>query len=255
AGNPGSALAEVTWIEPDTAVTDAVIIATGTAQVLTIAGGRNRIDGGIHSNDEVHIAAGQTRVNGRVSAHGNVRFTGPKVWAGAVAPKAGIVTLPTFALEEFRRRADVTYPDSQRFDGDLPDGLHVVDGDVTLTGNLSARVTIVASGDILLAAGQRRLQAWDRTGILFLAGGDIRVSGSTNHFTGTLHAPDGCFSTAGCRNAFLDSRIWAREVAIIGGWNDFGQARQEDPATTRPRPVTASRQRPRQASHREDSAP
>lgn len=205
------------------AACDYEIFAAGTRQELKLSGGEHAIYGAVRSNDDAKISGGHNRIFGTLYVHGTLSLSGAQNQIAAIVRNAPVQPLPVYDLAYFRRNAHYVHagPKFQPREP-LPEGIHFVNGSVKISTRMTAHVTIVATGDIELSGSGSQFLAYDASRLLFYAGGDIKISGSSHLLGGVLYAPEGEFRHSGSNGHFPFGRIWAREVELSGAQHLFG---------------------------------
>ena len=179
---------------------------------LDISGGNKMINGIAHSNAAIKVRGNHTAITGKTTAVGAISVKGKDHNIALQQSNAPEVVMPVYPYEYYVANA------TQVHNGDwsvgkgqnVPAGIHLVNGNVTVQGDINASVTIVATGNITIksqtvnltsADTQYKVALYSRdgnisfssngvsvNGIIYAPGGTCKVSSNGSNFTGGIIA-------------------------------------------------------------------
>jgi hypothetical protein len=201
---------------------------------LTISGNPT-IDGGVHSNSDVTQNSHGGTVIGSISAVGSASG-GSCGTDCTLTPGADRVDVPLITADEFSDwRTEAQTPPNIYCSGACTysdpgaGNIYFADGDITFANNLSTSaqsdVTIIATGDID-ANGSSVRRADGSTGLAFIAGGNITLSGSGGASLKATFWCNGNYRSNGSRT--VEGAIVAGGTITQNGASAFIQANNID---------------------------
>ncbi|MBN1762748.1 MAG: hypothetical protein JW878_06710 [Methanomicrobia archaeon] len=203
--------------------------STKQRRAIHLVGGRNLIIGAVHSNNDIGVSGWRNMILGAteyissffVYGYMNIFIPPPTQVSprpmpihynsidyapgGSEARAAEVEGKYHYIRENFRvSRSDVVL-----------DGLYYVDGKVRLNGNrISGVFTIVAERDIDISGSGHNCSAYSSNS-LFLAGNNIRLSGSKNCYHGIIYTEEGEITLSGSKNT-LNGGLFGDTVKLFG---------------------------------------
>lgn len=184
---------------------------------LDISGGNKTINGMAHSHADVKVRGNNTTITGQTTAVGTISVNGKAHDIALQQSNAEAVPMPVYPYEYYVANATYTYTGSKTFGkGEtVPAGIHVVNGSVTVQGDIDGNVTIVATGSISVKSQTVNLTYADTKYKVALYSRDGGVSFTSNGVTvkGVIYAPNG-----ECKVASSTSRFTG---AIVGNTVDI----------------------------------
>lgn len=184
---------------------------------LDISGGNKTINGMAHSHANIKVRGNNTTITGSTTAVGTISVNGSGHNIALQQSNAEAVPMPVYPYEYYVANATYTYTGSKTFGkGEtIPDGIHLVNGSVTVQGDIDGNVTIVATGSISVKSQTVNLTYADTKYKVALYSRDGGVSFTSNGVTvkGVIYAPNG-----ECKVASSTSRFTG---AIVGNTVDI----------------------------------
>lgn len=184
---------------------------------LDISGGNKTINGMAHSHADVKVRGNNTTITGQTTAVGTISVNGKAHDIALQQSNAESVPMPVYPYEYYVANATYTYTGSKTFGkGEtIPDGIHLVNGSVTVQGDIDGNVTIVATGSISVKSQTVNLTYADTKYKVALYSRDGDISFTSNGVTvkGVIYAPNG-----ECKVASSTSRFTG---AIVGNTVDI----------------------------------
>lgn len=211
AGNPSNA----TWkfnVRLEVPESEYLLFHNSKSGELDISGGNKMINGIAHSNAAIKVRGNHTAITGKTTAVGAISVKGKDHNIALQQSNAPEVVMPVYPYEYYVANA------TQVHNGDwsigkgqnVPAGIHLVNGNVTVQGDINASVTIVATGNITIksqtvnltsADTQYKVALYSRdgnisfssngvsvNGIIYAPGGTCKVSSNGSNFTGGIIA-------------------------------------------------------------------
>ena len=184
---------------------------------LDISGGNKTINGMVHSHADIKVRGNNTTITGQTTAVGTISVNGKAHDIALQQSNAEAIPMPVYPYEYYVANATYTYTGSKTFGkGEtIPDGIHLVNGSVTVQGDIDGNVTIVATGGISVKSQTVNLTYADTKYKVALYSRDGNISFTSNGVTvkGVIYAPNG-----ECKVASSTSRFTG---AIVGNTVDI----------------------------------
>lgn len=184
---------------------------------LDISGGNKTINGMVHSHANIKVRGNNTTITGQTTAVGTISVNGKAHDIALQQSNAEAIPMPVYPYEYYVANATYTYTGSKTFGkGEpVPAGIHVVNGSVTVQGDIDGNVTIVATGSISVKSQTVNLTYADTKYKVALYSKDGNISFTSNGVTvkGVIYAPNG-----ECKVASSTSRFTG---AIVGNTVDI----------------------------------
>lgn len=184
---------------------------------LDISGGNKTINGMAHSHADVKVRGNNTTITGQTTAVGTISVNGKAHDIALQQSNAEAIPMPVYPYEYYVANATYTYTGNKTFGkGEtIPDGIHLVNGSVTVQGDVNGNVTIVATGSISVKSQTVNLTYADTKYKVALYSRDGDISFTSNGVTvkGVIYAPNG-----ECKVASSTSRFTG---AIVGNTVDI----------------------------------
>ena len=184
---------------------------------LDISGGNKTINGMAHSHADIKVRGNNTTITGQTTAVGTISVNGKAHDIALQQSNAEAVPMPVYPYEYYVANATYTYTGNKTFGkGEtIPDGIHLVNGSVTVQGDVNGNVTIVATGSISVKSQTVNLTYADTKYKVALYSRDGDISFTSNGVTvkGVIYAPNG-----ECKVASSTSRFTG---AIVGNTVDI----------------------------------
>ena len=162
---------------------------------LDISGGDKTVNGIAHSNADIKVRGNHTTITGKTTAMGTISVNGKDHNIALQQSNAPQVAMPVYPYDYYTANATYTYNGDKSFGKDVsvPAGIHVVNGNVTVQGDINANVTIVATGSITVKSQTVNMTFADEKYKVALYSRDGNISFSSNGVTvkGVIYAPQG----------------------------------------------------------------
>ena len=172
-----------------------VLFHNSTSGRLDITGGSTTVSGMVHSHADIRVRGNGTVVTGSTTAVGDISVLGSGHDIALQQSQASPAPMPVYPFSHYEANADhVVNGNLAAGGGDaLQPGVWLVYGDVTVTGNLDAAVTIVATGDIRVRGQVVRIENADSRHhvALYSRDGDISFAAHGSSVSGVVYAPSG----------------------------------------------------------------
>lgn len=195
---------------------------------LKLTGSSISVAGGIRSNGDVLVQGSDVVVDGPIS-HGGKANIGHRVGSTGVV-QDGALVLPTlpWTFEALAGRATSRHAgDWTVSGGTVEPGIHLVDGDVTISGSAPdlTGVTIVATGKVTISGGVTMSPFEPGLPSVFTTQGScddtaIGVSGSSVSWSGALIAPNGKVQVNG--SSLHGDHVLAATIQLSGSRIELG---------------------------------
>ena len=186
---------------------------------LDISGGNKTINGMAHSHADIKVRGNNTTITGQTTAVGTISVNGKAHDIALQQSNAESVPMPVYPYEYYVANATYTYTGSKTFGkGEtIPDGIHLVNGSVTVQGDIDGNVTIVATGSISVKSQTVNLTYADTKYKVALYSRDGDISFTSNGVTvkGVIYAPNGECKVASSTSRFTGA-IVGNTVNISG---------------------------------------
>ena len=186
---------------------------------LDISGGNKTINGMAHSHANIKVRGNNTTITGSTTAVGTISVTGSGHNIALQQSNAEAIPMPVYPYEYYVANATYTYTGSKTFGkGEtIPDGIHLVNGSVTVQGDIDGNVTIVATGSISVKSQTVNLTYADTKYKVALYSKDGDISFTSNGVTvkGVIYAPSGECKVASGSSSFTGA-IVGNTVDISG---------------------------------------
>ena len=184
---------------------------------LDISGGNKTINGMAHSHANIKVRGNNTTITGSTTAVGTISVNGSGHNIALQQSNAEAIAMPIYPYEYYVANAAYTYNGGKTFGkGEIiPDGIHLVNGDVTVQGDINGNVTIVATGSISVKSKTVNLTYSDTKYKVALYSKNGNISFTANGVTvkGVIYAPNGECKVASSTSSFTG--------AIVGDTIDF----------------------------------
>jgi subtilase family serine protease/prenyltransferase beta subunit/formylmethanofuran dehydrogenase subunit C len=194
AGNSTTATWQFT-VQTEQPTQTALIFHNSSNGRLDISGSDKQVNGSVHSNATIRIVGNNNDITGPATAVGTVTVKGSGHDLTEQQPNAPIQTMPVYDMNYYRTNANYTHNGTWHIkkNSNIQPGIHYVNGDVKITGkDITANVTIVATGDIRITGKSPKLTTADsENNMLLFSGGDIHLSGNSANLRGIIYAPNG----------------------------------------------------------------
>lgn len=162
---------------------------------LDITGGGKTIAGMVHSHADIRVQGNGTAISGSASAVGGITVHGNGHDIALRQEHASPVPMPEYSFADYEARADHVVNGRLTAGGKktLSPGIWIVYGDVKITGDLDAAVTIAATGTISVRGKTVRISSADAGHhlALFSRDGDITFAANGSRVAGIVYAPSG----------------------------------------------------------------
>ena len=186
---------------------------------LDISGGNKTINGMAHSNANIKVRGNNTTITGQTTAVGTISVNGKDHNIALQQSGAPEVAMPVYPYEYYVANATYTYNGSKTFGkGEtIPDGIHLVNGDVTVQGDINGNITIVATGSISVKSQTVNLTYADTKYKVALYSRDGNISFTSNGVTvkGVIYAPNGECKVSSSTSTFTGAIV--ADVVDISG--------------------------------------
>ena len=186
---------------------------------LDISGGNKTINGMAHSHANIKVRGNNTTITGSTTAVGTISVNGSGHNIALQQSNAEAIPMPVYPYEYYVANATYTYTGSKTFGkGEtIPDGIHLVNGSVTVQGDIDGNVTIVATGSISVKSQTVNLTYADTKYKVALYSKDGDISFTSNGVTvkGVIYAPSGECKVASGSSSFTGA-IVGNTVDISG---------------------------------------
>ena len=194
AGNPTS----TTWqfnVQLQIPGSEYLLFHNSKSGQLDISGGNKQINGVAHSNASIKIRGNHTTITGKTTAVNSISVKGKDHDVAFQQSNAAEVPIPVYPYEWYVNNATQVHEGSWNIGKgqNVPAGIHLVNGDVTIQGDINAGITIVATGNITVKSQTVKLMTADGKYRMALYSRDGNISFSSNGVTvtGVIYAPKG----------------------------------------------------------------
>lgn len=134
-----------------TSVGTAGILASRTIEVEINLGS---FTGALQIAKNINANSTSGTITGNVDAGGNINLDS-LVINGTVTEKKEDIIIPSPSFEDYKADADYTYSGKTTFASNPPDGIHYIDGNLTIKGNnITVNGTLVVTGNLIMNSAE-----------------------------------------------------------------------------------------------------
>lgn len=173
---------------------------------LDITGGGKTISGMVHSHADIRVRGNRAVITGATTAVGGISVRGSGHDIALQQPQAAPVPMPEYPYNYYESNADYIVEGGLTAGGGntLQPGIWLVRGNVTITGDINATVTIVATGNIRVRGQVVRITNADShyRVALYSRDGNISFAANGSEVVGIVYAPAGTCKIASNGSAF-----------------------------------------------------
>jgi cytoskeletal protein CcmA (bactofilin family) len=193
------------------------IFSGSDTNLLPLNGSNLRVDGSMHSDQNLRINGSSITVTGNAEAHDTITVNGFGITIGGTRTEgAARIDMPDYTAQ-IQAIAATTYSTSQTFNGTSlnVDGSMYVDGSVTFNGNnISGTGSVLATGNIT-NNGNAITHTGEGQMFLYSSNGNITINGNNITIDAILYAPNGNITING-NNITINGRCIGNTVTLNG---------------------------------------